>query len=104
MDVRQKVIIVTGASAGIELATARLLAKQDAKVTLAARFRKKRPPAIVTTCRLTLGARCCFLDEIGCACARQSPATDEEQCSSGASDSSGLRGIPAGKAKARLMP
>jgi NADP-dependent 3-hydroxy acid dehydrogenase YdfG len=41
MDVRQKVIIVTGASAGIGLATARLLAKEGASVALAARSREK---------------------------------------------------------------
>jgi len=41
MDVRQKVIIVTGASAGIGLATARLLAKEGAKVALAARSHEK---------------------------------------------------------------
>lgn len=37
MDVQDKVVIITGASAGIGLATARLFAKHGAKVALAAR-------------------------------------------------------------------
>jgi len=37
MDIRDRVIIVTGASSGIGLATARLLAQQGAKVALVAR-------------------------------------------------------------------
>ncbi len=41
MDVRDKVVIVTGASAGIGLATAMLIAKQGAKVALAARSQEK---------------------------------------------------------------
>ena len=41
MNVRDKVVIVTGASAGIGLATAKLLAKQGAKVALAARSQEK---------------------------------------------------------------
>jgi NADP-dependent 3-hydroxy acid dehydrogenase YdfG len=41
MNVRDKVVIVTGASAGIGLATARLIAKQGAKVALAARSHEK---------------------------------------------------------------
>ena len=60
MDVRQKVIIVTGASAGIGLATAKLLGKQDAKVALAARFRKKRPACDHHHLRLDLGSTLLF--------------------------------------------
>ncbi len=41
MNVRQKVVIITGASAGVGLATARLLAKQGAKVALAARSQER---------------------------------------------------------------
>jgi len=41
MDVRDKVAIITGASSGIGLATARLLARHGAKVALAARSRDK---------------------------------------------------------------
>lgn len=38
MDIRNKVVIITGASAGIGLATAKLFAKSGAKVALAARY------------------------------------------------------------------
>jgi len=41
MDVRDKVAIITGASSGIGLATARLLARHGAKVALAARSRDR---------------------------------------------------------------
>ena len=41
MKLQDKVVIVTGASSGIGLATARLLAKQGAKVTLVSRSREK---------------------------------------------------------------
>jgi len=41
MDVRDKVVIITGASSGIGLATARLLARHGAKVALAARSRDR---------------------------------------------------------------
>lgn len=41
MDVRNKVVIVTGASSGIGLATARLLTKHDAKVALVSRSKEK---------------------------------------------------------------
>jgi short-subunit dehydrogenase len=41
MNIADKVVIVTGASSGIGLATARLLAKHGAKVALAARSRDK---------------------------------------------------------------
>jgi len=41
MDIRDKVVIITGASSGIGLATARLLAKHGAKVALAARSRDR---------------------------------------------------------------
>ena len=41
MDVQGKIIIITGASSGIGLTTARLLAKQGAKLVLAARSKKK---------------------------------------------------------------
>lgn len=41
MDVKEKVVIVTGASSGIGEATARLLAKQGARVILAARTKDK---------------------------------------------------------------
>ena len=41
MDVRDKVVIVTGASSGIGLAVAKLLARQGAKVALAARSKDK---------------------------------------------------------------
>ena len=41
MDIRNKVAIITGASAGIGLATAKLFAKNGAKVALAARSKDK---------------------------------------------------------------
>jgi short-subunit dehydrogenase len=41
MDVRNKVIIITGASSGIGLATAKLLAKNGAKVVLVSRSKEK---------------------------------------------------------------
>jgi short-subunit dehydrogenase len=41
MDVKDKVVLVTGASAGIGLATARLLSKNEAKLALNARSRDK---------------------------------------------------------------
>ena len=41
MDIRDKVIIITGASAGIGLASARLLAQRGARVALVARSREK---------------------------------------------------------------
>ena len=41
MDVRDKVVIVTGASSGIGLAVAKLLARHGAKVALAARSKDK---------------------------------------------------------------
>ncbi len=41
MDIRDKVVIVTGASGGIGLAAARLLAEKGARVVLAARSRDK---------------------------------------------------------------
>jgi NAD(P)-dependent dehydrogenase (short-subunit alcohol dehydrogenase family) len=41
MEVRDKIVIVTGASSGIGLATARLLASKGAKVALVARSRQK---------------------------------------------------------------
>jgi NAD(P)-dependent dehydrogenase (short-subunit alcohol dehydrogenase family) len=41
MDIRDKVVIITGASSGIGLATARLLARHGAKVALAARSRDR---------------------------------------------------------------
>lgn len=41
MDIKDKVIVVTGASAGIGLATAKLLGQQGAKVVLAARTADK---------------------------------------------------------------
>ena len=78
--------MVTGASAGIGLATAKLFGKQDAKVALAARFRKKRSPIVMTTCGLTFGASCCFLDEIWTRVRRTTSCYRREQCSSGASE------------------
>jgi len=41
MDVRDKVVIVTGASSGIGLATAKLLAKQGARLVLVSRSKNK---------------------------------------------------------------
>jgi short-subunit dehydrogenase len=41
MDVRGKVVIVTGASSGIGLAAAKLLAKQSAKIALVSRSKEK---------------------------------------------------------------
>lgn len=41
MKIKNKVVIVTGASSGIGLATARLLAKRGAKVALVARSKDK---------------------------------------------------------------
>jgi len=41
MDVRDKIVIVTGASSGIGLATARLLAERGARVVLVSRSREK---------------------------------------------------------------
>ena len=41
MNIKDKVVIITGASSGIGLATARLLSKQGAKLALAARTKKK---------------------------------------------------------------
>lgn len=41
MEVKGKVVIITGASSGIGLATARLLSKQGAKLALAARSKEK---------------------------------------------------------------
>jgi NAD(P)-dependent dehydrogenase (short-subunit alcohol dehydrogenase family) len=41
MDVKGRIVLITGASAGIGLATAKLLARQGAKVALAARSRDK---------------------------------------------------------------
>ncbi len=41
MDIKEKIVIVTGASSGIGLATARLLTKQGAKVALVARSKKE---------------------------------------------------------------
>ncbi len=41
MDVRNKVVVVTGASSGIGLATARLLAEKGAKVALVSRSKEK---------------------------------------------------------------
>ncbi|MCJ7509625.1 MAG: SDR family oxidoreductase [Dehalococcoidia bacterium] len=41
MDIRDKVVVITGASSGIGLATARLLARHGAKVALAARSRDR---------------------------------------------------------------
>ena len=41
MDIRDKVVIVTGASSGIGLATARLLARQGAKLALVSRSKGK---------------------------------------------------------------
>src|SRR5438552_3143519 len=41
MKIKDKVVIITGASAGIGLATAKLLAKEGAKVVLAARSVEK---------------------------------------------------------------
>jgi short-subunit dehydrogenase len=41
MDVQSKVVIVTGASSGIGLATARLLARQGAKLALVSRSKEK---------------------------------------------------------------
>ena len=41
MDIRNKVVIITGASAGIGLATAKLFGKNGAKVALAARSKDK---------------------------------------------------------------
>jgi NADP-dependent 3-hydroxy acid dehydrogenase YdfG len=41
MNVKDKVIILTGASAGIGLATAHLLEKQGAKLVLVARSKEK---------------------------------------------------------------
>ncbi len=41
MNVKDKVVIVTGASSGIGLATAKLLAKHGAKVALVARSKEK---------------------------------------------------------------
>lgn len=40
MKIKNKVVIVTGASSGIELATARLLAKHGTKVALVARSKE----------------------------------------------------------------
>ena len=41
MDIRNKVVIITGASTGIGLATVKLFAKNGAKVALAARSKDK---------------------------------------------------------------
>ena len=41
MDIKNKVVIITGASQGIGLATAQYLSKQDAKIVLAARSEDK---------------------------------------------------------------
>ena len=41
MDVRNKIVIVTGASSGIGLATAELLAKKGAKLALVSRSKGK---------------------------------------------------------------
>lgn len=41
MDVRNKVVIITGASAGIGLATAKLLSKQGAKLAIVSRSKEK---------------------------------------------------------------
>ena len=41
MDVQDKVVIVTGASSGIGLATAKLLAENGAKVVLVSRSKEK---------------------------------------------------------------
>jgi NADP-dependent 3-hydroxy acid dehydrogenase YdfG len=41
MDVKNKVVIVTGASSGIGLATAKLLTERGAKVALVSRSKEK---------------------------------------------------------------
>jgi short-subunit dehydrogenase len=60
MDIEGKVVIITGASSGIGLATARLLAKQGAKLALVARSKDKLerlagelPGSIAIPCDMT---------------------------------------------------
>ena len=60
MDVRDRVAIVTGASSGIGLATARLLSTKGARVALVARSQEKRralaaelPGSLAITCDVT---------------------------------------------------
>ena len=54
MDVKGKVAVVTGASGGIGLATAKLLSKKGAKLALVARSKDKLEAAMPKNCQTQL--------------------------------------------------